>query len=119
MPNLKIYHFKEGTAELFELLKEHQIEFAEQLPPLGRIQASAGIVEILQAAALVAAPLSTVLVTWLNARTSRSASVQTSDGAIVQTKGMSQAETEKLLRTAITLSVIQTAKDTAPTPPEI
>jgi len=108
---MRVYLSKNSYLPFCEMLQANGIGYSEFNASPGKIYAAGYMVEIIGATALVATPLATVLVAWLNSRTSRKAQI---DNGGFLTGGMSKDATVELLAEAQRLLILDEEKDEPP-----
>ncbi|MEJ0020444.1 MAG: hypothetical protein WDN25_28625 [Acetobacteraceae bacterium] len=109
MTHLRVVLGGFDNAEFRKLCDSHGLQLVARRP-VGLV-ASTETLELLRGIATIALPFGKVLVAWLNGRASRRVMIQTKDGRIVQTMGMSAEDTAKILHEAASVTVIAPKQD--------
>lgn len=117
MESVKLQITQAGNVEFLALCQAQRLQIQPRQRALGTFVASLTTMEIVGSTLVaIAPPLASVLVAWVNARASRTVIIQTSDGQVVHTRGMSEPETIRLLQSTVSITAIQKAKDDDPVP---
>ena len=110
MPQLKIHLFKNGASDFLAMLEAQGISYEGIRPQPGRVVNAGESIWIIDIVPILG-PLAWVMVAWVKARSSRSVKIQTADRRVIDIKGYSEKDVEKILDKAVSISVIQTEPD--------
>lgn len=108
--NLKIYLFNGAYKTLPDEIKAVGIEFTE----LHQFSVTSAQVVLELVNSVPYASIAAVLVAWIRARAGRKATITTSDNITIHTEGMSIEATERALKSARSVTVVESSDNESP-----
>jgi hypothetical protein len=110
MESLQVHLFKDSFGPFLTLLNENEVPYKMHSQRSLEPMACAEILEILKSDGLWGG-LAAVIVAFLKYRTSRKIIITTNDNQIIHAENISKNELEKILKTAKSITAIETKKD--------
>lgn len=102
---IKIRLFKNSRDSFIQMLDKKPIPYQMLTPPVG-VPMAASLEVAIALTSLIIKVLAGVIVAWLETKKSREVIIQSGEYKIVHIRGYSQKDVEKLIATAVSVSII-------------
>lgn len=110
MEALNIRVFKDSFGPITELLQKNDISWSMREQRSGVVMASSGVIQVLTTPELWGA-LAAVLIAFIKYKNGRSVKITTKDNAVIEAKGLTAAELERILPEAKDVAAIDMGKE--------
>lgn len=111
MEHLHVHVFKDSFGPMIELLNAHGVKYQIREQRSGAVMAAAGVIEVLQSAAMWGA-LAAVVVAFIRGRNGRKVIITTKNNEIIHAEGLNPKELEEILKRSKSLAAVDPNKNT-------